>query len=184
MLAVNVSDEPRRHWAVVRDTPLIKHAGYVLGGLELLEAQLGTFMQIAPPADQVCFGVFINAFRPVHLSKAVAFNRAAAPDIYRAVHPISQAGGHYLLDKPGEAIEYALEMRRFDDMAVLSHQPWAVNAELADTLGRAGHDLVHERFCIERMVAAVIDQLVRRGCRVLGGVSSARYPNLRAFFPA
>jgi glycosyltransferase involved in cell wall biosynthesis len=26
---------------------------------------------------------------------------------------------------------------------------------LADTLGRAGHDLVHERFCIERMVAAV-----------------------------
>ncbi|MDA8203391.1 MAG: glycosyltransferase [Chloroflexi bacterium] len=26
---------------------------------------------------------------------------------------------------------------------------------LADTLGRAGHDLVHERFCVERMVASI-----------------------------
>jgi hypothetical protein len=25
----------------------------------------------------------------------------------------------------------------------------------ADTLGRAGHDMVHDRFCIELMVAAV-----------------------------
>jgi glycosyltransferase involved in cell wall biosynthesis len=25
----------------------------------------------------------------------------------------------------------------------------------ADTIGRAGHDLVHERFCIERMVSSV-----------------------------
>jgi hypothetical protein len=25
---------------------------------------------------------------------------------------------------------------------------------LADTLARAGHDLVHERFCIERMIQA------------------------------
>lgn len=28
---------------------------------------------------------------------------------------------------------------------------------LADTLGRAGHDLVHDRFCIERMVASIED---------------------------
>jgi glycosyltransferase involved in cell wall biosynthesis len=26
---------------------------------------------------------------------------------------------------------------------------------LADTLGRAGHDLVHDRFCIELMVRAI-----------------------------
>jgi hypothetical protein len=26
---------------------------------------------------------------------------------------------------------------------------------LADTLARAGHDLVHDRFCIQQMVAAV-----------------------------
>ena len=27
--------------------------------------------------------------------------------------------------------------------------------QLADMLGRAGHDMAHERFCIERMVAAI-----------------------------
>jgi glycosyltransferase involved in cell wall biosynthesis len=34
----------------------------------------------------------------------------------------------------------------------------------ADTIGRAGHDLVHERFCIERMVAAV-QQIYDEGAR-------------------
>jgi glycosyltransferase involved in cell wall biosynthesis len=37
---------------------------------------------------------------------------------------------------------------------------------LADTLGRAGHDLVHESFCIELMVAAV-EQIYDDGARVL-----------------
>ena len=37
---------------------------------------------------------------------------------------------------------------------------------LADTLGRAGHDLVHERFCIERMVPAV-EQIYEEGARTL-----------------
>jgi glycosyltransferase involved in cell wall biosynthesis len=37
---------------------------------------------------------------------------------------------------------------------------------LADTLGRAGHDLVHDRFCIERMVAAV-EQIYDDGARTL-----------------
>ena len=27
--------------------------------------------------------------------------------------------------------------------------------QLADVLGRAGHDLVHDRFCVELMVSAV-----------------------------
>ncbi|MEO8228258.1 MAG: glycosyltransferase [Chloroflexota bacterium] len=37
---------------------------------------------------------------------------------------------------------------------------------LADTLGRAGHDLVHDKFCIERMVAAV-EQIYDEGARTL-----------------
>ncbi len=37
---------------------------------------------------------------------------------------------------------------------------------LADTLGRAGHDLVHERFCIELMVAAV-EQIYDDGARAM-----------------
>jgi hypothetical protein len=31
------------------------------------------------------------------------------------------------------------------------------NHALADTLARAGHDLVHDRFCVELMVKAVED---------------------------
>ena len=34
-------------------------------------------------------------------------------------------------------------------------RPAADRPPLADTLGRAGHDLVHDRFCIELMVSAV-----------------------------
>jgi glycosyltransferase involved in cell wall biosynthesis len=30
-----------------------------------------------------------------------------------------------------------------------------VDHPFADTIGRAGHDLVHERFCVEQMVAAI-----------------------------
>jgi glycosyltransferase involved in cell wall biosynthesis len=37
---------------------------------------------------------------------------------------------------------------------------------LADTLARAGHDLVHERFCIERMVSAV-EEIYDEGARAV-----------------
>lgn len=45
---------------------------------------------------------------------------------------------------------------------------------LADTLGRAGHDLVHDRFCIERTVAAIED-LYDAGASVV----AARSPSAR-----
>ena len=38
--------------------------------------------------------------------------------------------------------------------------------QLADTLGRAGHDLVHDRFCIELMVSA-IQSIYDEGARVV-----------------
>ena len=40
------------------------------------------------------------------------------------------------------------------------------NHPLADTLGRAGHDLVHDRFCIELMVQAV-ESIYDEGARVV-----------------
>ena len=49
------------------------------------------------------------------LERELAFNRAAAPDIYRQVHPITASNGGFAVGQPGEAVEYALEMRRFDD---------------------------------------------------------------------
>ena len=71
------------------------------------------------------------------LDRELAFNRAAAPDIYRRVRAITrQPGGGLAWDGAGEAAEYALEMRRFDDRAVLSNDPSVIDGEMADTLGR------------------------------------------------
>lgn len=70
------------------------------------------------------------------LERELSFNRAAASDIYRAVRRISAGPSGYELDGPGEAIEYLLEMRRFDETAVLAARPWAVDGPLADALGR------------------------------------------------
>jgi aminoglycoside phosphotransferase family enzyme len=71
------------------------------------------------------------------LDRELAFNRATAPDIYRAVREITRDGnGALALDGSGEVVELALEMRRFDPGQVLAEQPDAVDAALAETLGR------------------------------------------------
>ena len=71
------------------------------------------------------------------LERELRFNRAATSDIYRAVRRITRAGGGGLeLDGPGATVEYALEMRRFDEGAVLAAQPWAVDGKLAEAMGR------------------------------------------------
>ena len=71
------------------------------------------------------------------LDRELDFNRAAAPDIYRRVRAITrEADGGLAWDGAGRPIEYALEMRRFDDGAVLSNDPGAIDGELAERLGR------------------------------------------------
>ncbi|HEX3364759.1 AAA family ATPase [Phenylobacterium sp.] len=71
------------------------------------------------------------------LDRELDFNRAAAPDIYRRVRTITrEAGGGLAWDSDGEAVEYALEMRRFDDRAVLSNDPDAIDGAMAEALGR------------------------------------------------
>jgi len=71
------------------------------------------------------------------LDRELAFNRRTAPDIYRAVHAITQEpGGAFAFDGDGAAVEWALELRRFDDDAVLSNHPHLVDGALAETLGR------------------------------------------------
>ena len=79
------------------------------------------------------------------LERELSFNRAAAPDIYRTVRRVTRtAAGGLELDGPGAAVEFALEMRRFDETAVLAAQPWAVDGDLAEALGREVARL-HER---------------------------------------
>ena len=71
------------------------------------------------------------------LDRELAFNKSAAPDIYRSVRAITrEADGSLAWDGAGRAIEYALEMRRFDDGAVLAADPSVIDGALAEALGR------------------------------------------------
>ncbi len=71
------------------------------------------------------------------LDRELAFNKTAAPDIYRAVRRITrEIGGNLALEGQGETVEFILEMRRFDDGAVLSADPALVDGDMADALGR------------------------------------------------
>lgn len=71
------------------------------------------------------------------LERELEFNRTAAPDIYRAVRPVTrEADGSLALEGRGAPVEYVLEMRRFDEREVLAAKPEAVDGELAEALGR------------------------------------------------
>lgn len=71
------------------------------------------------------------------LDRELEFNAAAAPDIYRRVRTITrEADGSFAWDGAGETVEYALEMRRFDDSAVLAADPDLLDADMAEALGR------------------------------------------------
>lgn len=76
------------------------------------------------------------------LERELAFNKAAAPDIYRRLrHVTREPGGELALDGEGQVLEVVLEMRRFADDAVLSVHPEVVDGEMADALGRTIADL-------------------------------------------
>src|SRR5712691_3425558 len=67
-------------------------------------------------------------------------NRAFAPEIYRRLAAITRkADGRLALDGAGEPVEWAVEMRRFDEEATLDRlaEQGRIDAALADRLGRA-----------------------------------------------
>jgi aminoglycoside phosphotransferase family enzyme/predicted kinase len=68
----------------------------------------------------------------------LAVNRPYAPQIYRGVMPITRDGGTLALNGDGEPVEWAVEMRRFDETQTLDHLASAgrIDAALADALGR------------------------------------------------
>jgi aminoglycoside phosphotransferase family enzyme/predicted kinase len=71
------------------------------------------------------------------LERELAFNRETAPDLYRAVHPITRdAAGTLALGGQGEIVEWALEMRRFPDGALLADRVGDIDGDLAEALGR------------------------------------------------
>ena len=69
----------------------------------------------------------------------IEVNRAFAPAIYRRVVAITrQADGSLALGGRGTPVEWAVEMRRFDETLTLDHLagPGRIDAALADMLGR------------------------------------------------
>lgn len=107
------------------------------------------------------------------MERELAFNRAAASDIYRAVRRVTRDGSGFVLDGPGETVEYALEMRRFDEDAVLSARPWAVDGDLADALGRT----------IARLHAGAALRPAGGGARALGYTIASNAKLLRGLAP-
>ncbi len=70
----------------------------------------------------------------------LAVNRPFAPQIYRGVVAITrEPDGRLALDGAGEPVEWAVDMRRFDESATLDHVADAgkIDLALADALGRA-----------------------------------------------
>ena len=74
------------------------------------------------------------------IERELELNRGFAVDapgeIYRAVRKVTRQDGGLRLDGEGEAVEWLLEMRRFDPAAVLSERPEAVDVGLAEAIGR------------------------------------------------
>jgi aminoglycoside phosphotransferase family enzyme/predicted kinase len=68
--------------------------------------------------------------------REVAFNRRTAPDIYRRVVAIGRAAEGWVeaIDQ-GEALDYAVEMRRFDEAAILARRE-PPDGDFAEDLGR------------------------------------------------
>jgi aminoglycoside phosphotransferase family enzyme/predicted kinase len=77
----------------------------------------------------------------------IAVNQAFAPAIYRGVVAITRgASGGLAIGGDGEPVEWAVEMRRFDETKTLDHlaERGVIDEALADALGRAvakAHDL-------------------------------------------
>jgi aminoglycoside phosphotransferase family enzyme/predicted kinase len=68
----------------------------------------------------------------------LSVNAPYAPEIYRGVVPITrQAGGGFAIGGSGDVVEWAVEMRRFDEKRTLDHLAGEIDEALADALGRA-----------------------------------------------
>jgi aminoglycoside phosphotransferase family enzyme/predicted kinase len=80
------------------------------------------------------------AKRKAACAAEIAINRAFAPAIYRGVVPITPGpDGALAIGGAGEPVEWAVEMRRFDETQTLDHLAarGEIDAQLADALGRA-----------------------------------------------
>jgi aminoglycoside phosphotransferase family enzyme/predicted kinase len=92
-------------------------------------------------AVHYCFLDFSTlASRRAACTAEIEVNRRLAPTVYRGVVPITRGrDGKLMLGGDGEPLEWAVEMRRFDERLTLDHLAAAgrIDAALADALGHA-----------------------------------------------
>src|ERR1700733_10470839 len=68
----------------------------------------------------------------------LAVNAAYAPEIYRSVKTITREDdGRLAIGGSGAVVEWAVEMRRFDERRTLDHLAGEIDDALAEALGRA-----------------------------------------------
>ena len=68
----------------------------------------------------------------------IEVNRRLAPELYRGVVAITRANdGRLAIGGDGEAVEWAVDMVRFDENRTLDHLAAEIDDDLADALGRA-----------------------------------------------
>jgi uncharacterized protein len=84
------------------------------------------------------------AKRKAACAAEIEVNRPLAPELYRGVVAITRANdGRLAIGGDGEAVEWAVDMVRFDENRTLDHMANEINDDLADALGRtvaAAHD--------------------------------------------
>jgi len=91
------------------------------------------------------------ASRLFYCEEEVRLNRPWAPDIYLGVMPISIQRGQPLVGGDGEAIEYAVRMRQFD-------QARRLDAELrADKLSASDMDELAGKIAVQHLSAKIIE---------------------------
>jgi len=89
------------------------------------------------------------AARKAACAAEIEINRPHAPDIYCGIVPITrEADGRLALGGDGTPVEWAVEMRRFDETQTLDHLADAgrIDAALADAIGHAvaaAHEKAH-----------------------------------------
>jgi aminoglycoside phosphotransferase family enzyme/predicted kinase len=76
--------------------------------------------------------------RKLACAAELAVNAPFAPEIYRGVVPITrEADGKLAIGGSGVPVEWAVEMRRFDEKRTLDHLAGEIDEDLAEALGRA-----------------------------------------------
>ena len=148
---------------LVKETPIAK--------VFLLE---GVAYKLKKPVDFGFVDYSSLAKRRWAVERELEFNRPHAGDIYRAARPVVRgADGLLRLGEPQEAdaaVEWALEMRRFDEDAILAHDPSRVSGDFAESLGRQ----------VARMQAAAPARPEGGGTAALGYTVRSNAEQLRA----